>query len=227
MTEVFTIDFRRPIAVFPLPDAVLLPHTLMPLHIFEPRYRKMVDRVLDDVGLLAMGLFEEEVSREAVLEGRPPLRPSVCVGLIRRYEKLPSGRYFLLLQGVCRARLLQEIANEPYRLFTLEPGDVTQPEEELVPYREQIETLVRDLLQNGLRPARRLRAQLEGERSAAALIDGVLSALLREPDQRYAMLAEADSLSRATWLIRHLESLRRKPTRSNEENSADRGPSPH
>ncbi|MDA0578722.1 MAG: LON peptidase substrate-binding domain-containing protein, partial [Verrucomicrobia bacterium] len=68
--EVLTIDFRRPVPVFPLPDCVLFPHTLLPLHIYEPRYRKLVEDALDDIGLIALGLFEDMLSDDEYLRGR-------------------------------------------------------------------------------------------------------------------------------------------------------------
>ena len=54
MSHTLTIDFNKPIALFPLPGCVLLPHNATPLHIFEPRYRAMTSDALDTTGLIAM-----------------------------------------------------------------------------------------------------------------------------------------------------------------------------
>ncbi|MCE9613028.1 MAG: LON peptidase substrate-binding domain-containing protein [Lentisphaerae bacterium] len=209
MQEVLTIDFRRPVAVFPLPDSVLLPHTLLPLHIFEPRYRQMVTDALDDVGLVAMGMFDQTVSSEDYLHGHPPLRPWVCLGLIRRYEKLLDGRYFLILQGICRARILEEPPHEPYRIATLEPADISpRTNDRLNEYRARIERLAREQTLADLPLIRKARAHLVESLPVPAVVDGILSELLTEAETRYTMLAETDPVARAQWLIQYLESLR-------------------
>ncbi len=109
--------------IFPLDHVTLLPQQVLPLHIFEARYRQMVEHALDGSGQIAMAVFDTEAWREQY-HGRPPVRPAVCVGQIVQHEKLEDGRYNLLLQGVCRARILRE--EEPseerlYRTATLEP----------------------------------------------------------------------------------------------------------
>lgn len=208
MQEVLTIDFRRPVAVFPLPDCVLFPHTLLPLHIFEPRYRKMVNDSLDDVGLVSMGLFDQSVTPDQYLHGCPTLRPWVCVGLIRRYEKLHDGRFFVVLQGICRARIVAEQTHDPYRIVTLDPADINPQEDaQLGRCRARLAHLV-DLPSLIRRPrVRKARAHLVAERPMPAVVDGMLAELLTQTEERYTMLAEVNPVARALWLIHHLESL--------------------
>ena len=213
MQEVLTIDFRRPVAVFPLPDNVLFPHTLLPLHIFEPRYRRMVADALDDVGLVAMGLFEHAVSQDEYLHGSPTLRPWVCVGLIRRYEHLDDGRYFIILQGICRAQIQAEAPHQPYRIATLEPADIAHTEDPaLTPLRERLAALVRDPAFEGDQRFRKARQHLHPSRPLRAVVDGMLSDLVADPEERYAMLAETAVSARAHWLIQFMEALRADAT---------------
>src|SRR5690349_21503961 len=117
------VDFGRPIPLFPLEAVTLLPQQLLPLHIFEERYRQMVDQALDGSGQLAMAVLKgEEQSKD--LHGRPVIRPAVCIGQIVQHEKLFDGRYNLLIQGVCRARVVEEMPPEEgrlYRMAMLEP----------------------------------------------------------------------------------------------------------
>ncbi|NNF42788.1 MAG: hypothetical protein HKN62_07035, partial [Phycisphaerales bacterium] len=54
MAETILVNFRRSIPLFPLPETVLLPHALLPLHIFEARYRQMVRSCLDCAGQIAI-----------------------------------------------------------------------------------------------------------------------------------------------------------------------------
>ena len=53
------VNFNKPIPLFPLDSVVLLPQQVMPLHIFEPRYRQMVDEALDSVGQIAMAVIDK------------------------------------------------------------------------------------------------------------------------------------------------------------------------
>lgn len=117
------VNFGRPMPIFPLDQVTLLPQQVLPLHIFEPRYRQMVEHALDGAGQIAMAVFDADAWREEY-HGRPAVRPAVCVGQIVQHEKLEDGRYNLLLQGVCRARIVGE--DEPgggrlYRTALLEP----------------------------------------------------------------------------------------------------------
>jgi len=117
------VNFGRPIPIFPLDAVTLLPQQVLPLHVFEPRYRQMVDQALDGAGQIAMAVFEGEEWKDDY-HGRPALRPAVCVGQIVQHEKLFDGRYNLLLQGVCRARIIEEMAPDGerlYRVAMLEP----------------------------------------------------------------------------------------------------------
>ena len=103
MSEPIRVNFSQPLALFPLPDTVLLPHALLPLHIFEPRYRQMVGECLDRAGQIAIATFECPKHRK----GSQPLavRRAACVGQIIQHDALADGRYNLLMHGVCRVRV--------------------------------------------------------------------------------------------------------------------------
>jgi uncharacterized protein len=120
------VNFGKPIPLFPLDSVTLLPQQVLPLHIFEPRYRQMIEHALDGAGLVAMAIFEG-ADWKSEYHGRPPIKPIVCVGHIVQHEKTPDGRYNLLLQGVCRARILRELPPSEDRLYRagyLEPFGV-------------------------------------------------------------------------------------------------------
>src|SRR5690625_5169293 len=84
MSEMLTIDFNRPVPLFPMNHCALLPHATIPLHVFEPRYQVMVREALDSRGLLALGTYRDAPHPEEGVE-RPPVRPYVCVGYIVRH----------------------------------------------------------------------------------------------------------------------------------------------
>ena len=209
MAETLTIDFLNPIPLFPLPNCVLLPHSVHPLHIFEPRYRKMVKDALDADGLIAMGLFSHDIDDDEYLNGLPPVRPCVCVGHIRHYDRLPDGRYLILLQGTCRARVISETSQNPYRKIMVEPLDLEPRESHaLTAFRARILALAHDKALDRHESAARIRKQLEPGRSTAAVIDSIIAALIDDTEQRYDMLSELNPVTRATWLIRQLEKIR-------------------
>jgi uncharacterized protein len=106
------------IPLFPLGEVVLFPKVALPLHIFEPRYRKMAGDALAGDRIIGMTLFQ--AGFEAEYEGRPAVFPLGCAGRIEQSELLPDGRYNLLLRGESRFRILEERTDEPYRLGVIE-----------------------------------------------------------------------------------------------------------
>lgn len=120
-------EFHGTARLFPLPNLVLFPHVAQPLHIFEPRYREMMADALDDDRLLALALlrpgWEEDYHK------RPPIHPMVCLGRVVEEEALPDGRYNLVLHGLCRARVLAEVATPKlYRTARVELPPVAEVE---------------------------------------------------------------------------------------------------
>ncbi len=113
--------------IFPLPEVVLFPRTVMPLHIFEPRYRTMLRDALEQERPIAMATTDP--SGELDSYGRRLVRPYVGVGQLTDWDELPDGRYLIVLEGLCRARIINEYAPErPYRLVRAvvvpdEPGE--------------------------------------------------------------------------------------------------------
>ncbi len=108
------------IPIFPLPDAVLFPHTLLPLHVFEPRYRQMVQDVLSGDRRIAMALLKPGWERD--YSGRPPVYPIAGAGEIIQHEELSDGRFNILLRGTMRIAILAELPpDKPYRLVRARP----------------------------------------------------------------------------------------------------------
>ena len=205
--EVLRVDFTKLVALFPLPDCVLLPHTTIPLHIFEARYRSMANDSLDSSGLIAMASFRGTSLAEQA-EDHPPLRPYVCVGHIVKHQRLDDGRYHILLQGVCRARIVKEIDDRPYRQAILEPAetDITM-EIDLEDHRQRIDGLLGDRLLKSLKSVNVIHNWLSREVPTTAVIDLAIMMLCDDFEQRYEMLAETDVIRRAKWLNRLLLDL--------------------
>jgi Lon protease-like protein len=97
------------IPLFPLPNAVLFPNVFLPLHIFEPRYRQMVAEALEGDRIIGMTLLRP--GWEADYEGRPPIYPIGCAGLITFAERHKDGRYNIVLRGLEKFRVIEEESN--------------------------------------------------------------------------------------------------------------------
>ena len=99
--------FTGVVRLFPLPDLVMFPHVMQPLHIFEPRYREMLNDALDGDGLIAMSMLAP--GWEDDYDGRPALLPHVCLGKVVTHQRLDDGRYNLMLLGMRRGRIIAEL----------------------------------------------------------------------------------------------------------------------
>lgn len=108
----FPADFNGKVRLFPLPNAVVFPHALQPLRVFEERYQEMFLDALDGDRLIAMAVLRPQW--EAEYDGRPPIEPMVCIGSIQTHTEDPHG-YNLILLGLRRARLVREL--QPLRSF--------------------------------------------------------------------------------------------------------------
>ena len=101
------------VPLFPLPNVFLFPNTLMPLHIFEPRYRRMIEDSLDGPGRIVMAAVLE--GHEEELAGSPPVHPVAGLGEIARHERLPDGRFLIVLAGLARVSIREVASDRPYR----------------------------------------------------------------------------------------------------------------
>jgi Lon protease-like protein len=114
-------ELPRLIPLFPLPNALLFPRMPLPLHVFEPRYRKMVADAM--VSHRTIGISLLRAGWEKDYEGRPPIYPIGCAGTMERCDPLVDGRFNIVLRGVSRFRVVEEHEGEPYRVASVEALD--------------------------------------------------------------------------------------------------------
>jgi uncharacterized protein len=200
------VNFGKPLPLFPLDTPVLLPQQVIPLRIFEPRYKQMVQDVLDATGQFAVAVFAGgRWKRE--YHGKPPLRPAVCIGQIVQHEREDEGNYVLLIQGVCRARIAEELKAQEgqlYRRAMLEPVGIDLSEEtKLYGVRERLSELLEEKPLNELQLADRVCELIHKEQiPTAVLLELVSFALPTRAETRYRLLEEGDAAERAD-LIEH------------------------
>src|SRR3954469_16215043 len=107
------------LSIFPLPEATLFPGALLPLHIFEPRYRTLVTDALAGSRTLAVARLKPGF--ESDYGGRPPVFDVCGAGRIVDHTTLPDGRYNVMLLGLARVRLVRELpAARAYRVLRAE-----------------------------------------------------------------------------------------------------------
>ena len=110
------------IPIFPLPNVVLFPSALLPLHIFEPRYRAMVADALESERLIGMVMLRP--GWEPHYDKAPEVYPIGCAGFITHADQLPDGRFNIMLRGLEKFRILSERAGrqgaERYRIARVE-----------------------------------------------------------------------------------------------------------
>jgi uncharacterized protein len=104
---------QKAVPVFPLPRLVLFPHTILPLHVFELRYRTMVREALSGERLIALAQLEPGYERD--YEGSPPFHPLGCLARFEEVEWLPNDCYDLKVLGVSRVRFDRVVKEFPYR----------------------------------------------------------------------------------------------------------------
>ncbi|MGD1278003.1 MAG: LON peptidase substrate-binding domain-containing protein [Tepidisphaeraceae bacterium] len=189
------------VALFPLPDVVLFPCAILPLHIFEQRYRVMTAEALADQRLLAMALLKP--GWETDYDQAPAIEPVVCVGQILNFEKLPDGRYHLLLQGQARARILEETGVRPFRTARVEVFAPSAAEIDLVNQRERLMELVRSLPQTAQRT--QLHRIVASPLSTSDVADLLAFNFVQDVASKQSLLAEKDVTRRISRLIEILQ----------------------
>lgn len=131
---------RQVVPVFPLPNVFLFPGSLMPLHIFEPRYKQMIEDLLDRPGRLVMGTILDGLERE---DGEPQLFECGGLGEIVRHERLPEGRFLIWLLGQARVRIEEVPSDRLYRRVAIEElEDVPPPFDAEAELREKVQRAV-------------------------------------------------------------------------------------
>ncbi|MBI3049517.1 MAG: LON peptidase substrate-binding domain-containing protein [Acidobacteria bacterium] len=190
------------IPIFPLESATLFPNGSYPLHIFEPRYRAMVADALKGDRIIGMVMLQP--GHEAEYEGRPPIFPVGCAGLITEYEELPDGRYNIVLGGLVKFRVTGEDNNRPYRLARVvaipEPLD-DRKTAALTEGRKRLEALL-DALSDRLPVGQPLPGMPD-----ETLVDLLSQYLPMERLARQRLLELEDPLARAGAIVELLEAM--------------------
>lgn len=194
------------VPIFPLPDLTFFPHTLLPLHVFEARYRAMVtDCLARDKRMAVVAL---KPGYEPAYEGKPAVHQIAGVGSIIQCERFATGRFNILLKGETRIRIERELpADTLYRMVVGTPLGESGAE------RAGVDALAARVTARCLgimRAVKRPTAEMEEGLAGAppgAVCDRIASALVPEAAVRQALLEELDVERRLSRLAQALDDL--------------------
>lgn len=192
--------------LFPLPNLVLFPHVMQPLHVFEPRYRDLLHDALADDRLITMAILEPGWEKD--YEGRPALFSMGCLGKIAAHHRLEDGSSNLLLYGLARVRLIEELApNKTYREAQVQICEDASTLEDAATWpalqRKLRETFLR-LLPHLPQAQEQWDHVLGSDISLGALTDIIAYVLDVKLSRKEHLLAEVNVRRRAEILLEHL-----------------------
>ncbi len=207
--------FSGLVRLFPLPNLVLYPHVMQPLHIYEERYREMLEDALTGDQLITMAVLEP--GWETDYDSRPPISDYACLGKVVAHHRLEDGRYNVLLLGVQRVQIVKEL--DPLRSFR-------QARVELVEdcydfdsacdrkrVQEELLTAFRSHLPCACELPEQLENMLSSQLPLGLLTDLAAYALPLGPETKLQLLAECCVRSRAEILLAEVKKLATAPSR--------------
>jgi Lon protease-like protein len=192
------------VPVFPLPGVVLLPNAVLPLHIFEERYRAMTEAALDSDKQIAMAVLAEGGQQN--YNRKPMIEPVVCVGRILTHERLPDGKFNFLLQGHTRAKVLRELkTGEPFRRLELEKiQDIPADEATLATARRTFLRAFESGILAGTPIGNTFAKLLSSEMATCDIADLVAFSCLDDVTAKLKLLSEASVAKRVEATLEHL-----------------------
>ena len=213
-------NFNHVCRLFPLPGVVLFPHAVLPLHIFEPRYRQMTEDALATDRLIAIVQMKppDQWSRG----DEPELESVGCLGRIFKHERLPDGRFNFLLLGRKRIRLDREIANgKLYRSSRVTIIEEEEADAKTEAHRRELVNQFRQAHRGEVDPD--LDSLFDTDLPLGVLADIITQALGLPGATKQWFLAEPSVARRVMALMEHLGSSNASAADAVE----DRSPSSH
>jgi Lon protease-like protein len=197
------MDLPEQVGVMVLPQTVFFPHHLLPLHIFEPRYRTMVKCALEGPRMFAIAMDSPKTDSL-------PRSPRVgSLGLIRSCVLQPDGTSNLVLQGIARVRLDHLVQTHPYLIATPEPVD--DPEKTSAAatvIREALHAKILEKVEKFDDPAlpslQEVKSFLEHLDDLHSFVDLLSGCFIRDPLQRQKLLEEVSLTERLRLLLNFL-----------------------
>ncbi len=198
----------RRLPLFPLEDVVLFPHSMIPLHIFEARYRKMVKDILGSNRLVAISLLLE---KEDIADDKAPEVARVAsVGELVLAQELPDGRFNLVVRGRARIGIDAELpSDEPYRLIAAHeiPDDLSSKPGEVDEADTALRALVTGLAESIPDGGDLLKHVAAAQDTPGALANVIAASLVSDAKARQHLLETTDVFERLELLSNEVVAL--------------------
>ena len=195
LIESESLDIPSELPAMALPGVVFFPKAMMPLYIFEKRYRLMVEEVLD-----SHRMFCVAASKESESDTVEEFEEVASAGLVRVCRENPDGTSFLLLQGISRVRISGVVREEPYRIVAVEPIQ-SIIEAPLAESRKEIEKLIKENHQLGGDVTDDMLSFLNPLQDDEAYVDLVAFTLCKETMRKQKILETLELSERAALLV--------------------------
>lgn len=199
--------FDGVVRLFPLPGLVFYPHTVQALHIFEPRYRQMTADAIATDQLISIVMLGDDWDKN--YDTKPSIQEFACVGKIIAQEQLHDGRYNLLLQGIARIQILEELPTEKlYRVARVKILTDFIPEDlsEIMRLRTLLaDTMIPKFHDEAIR--KHVTGMFQGETPLGQLCDVLSYALPMPPIHKQQLLETTNVLDRARLLLAGFQAL--------------------
>jgi len=178
--------------LFPLPGTVFFPNTLLPLHVFEPRYRALTQHCIDKQWPMAVVLIEP--GHEADQAGTPPIAQLAGIGHLVMHDRLTDGRFDIVLQGLSRVQILEELPADDttgYRTARAQlVSDYIHPDRELLQQKTHtVRSALTTLVARDRKIAEMVSAPYFSTRSPSVLADALCALVFADPVKRQQLLA--------------------------------------
>lgn len=195
-----SVRLPKQIAVMPLPNAILFPRVLLPLYIFEPRYKQMLADCLKGDRMFAVALLRKGWEKEG---HNPTPHPIAGIGVIRTCVARPDGSANVILEGMARVRITEYLKLRPYRMARVEPLESVEDAggEKREPLLKVVTQLAKARARMGAELPKSVLTALRSVKNSDYLSDLVSYTLLDDYYDKQTMLETLDADARLEKLM--------------------------
>lgn len=196
------IQLPNRVGVMILPDCTLFPHGGLPLRIFEPRYRAMLQEAIDSDCFFAVTRAIDPSE-----SGESGAAAIGTIGMVRASQILEDGTSHLLLHGIMRVRFTKWLTGKPYPYAEIEPlPSIFHPEEQAASATATLRGFVEDAIHEFPEEVQAaVMEMLQRTDDPVILADVVSQQFFHDPDQRQMLLEEESAATRVAWICRSLQ----------------------
>jgi Lon protease-like protein len=201
-------DFDGRVRLFPLPELVVFPHAMQPLHIFEPRYCELLSESLASDQLIAMATLMGGIA--ATPQPASPIASTICLAKIISHAEVESDQHNILLVGTRRATIVREIdAGRPFRIAEVQVADDIYPPsgaESRLELKKDLLNAFGEIIPPSANAQQNLYELMAGQMGLGPITDIISYTLPFDVEEKLVLLSEPDVDARASELVRLLRS---------------------